>query len=80
VHTGDGKGGGGLGRCPVVLKNTTVEGKDAPGGFGFVVKPMAAGDLPTLVKETKERAEAFAAAAGAAGTATPASSASAPKK
>jgi TusA-related sulfurtransferase len=80
-HTGDGKGGGGLGRCPVVLKDTTVEGKDVPGGSTFVVKPKKAAELAALIKETKERAEAFAAAAaGAAGSAAPAASAAAPPK
>ncbi|MEJ7729865.1 MAG: hypothetical protein WKG00_11655 [Polyangiaceae bacterium] len=79
-HSGDGKGGGGLGRCPVVLKDTTVEGKDVPGGSAFVVKPAKPTELAALVKETRERAEPFAASAAAAGTAAPATSASAPPK
>lgn len=79
-HTGDGKGGGGLGRCPVVLKDTTVEGKEVPGGSAFVVKPKAAAELAALVKETKDRAAALNAT-GAAGSAAPAAgSAAAPPK
>ena len=60
-HTGTGEGGGGLGRCPVVLKDTLVEAKDIDGGSQFSVKPKKAADLATLQKEAKERAERFSA-------------------
>jgi TusA-related sulfurtransferase len=78
-HSGDGKGGGGLGRCPVVLKDSTVEAKDVPGGSVFTVKPKKPADLAALVKESKERAETLATApAGtAAATAAPTGAATA---
>lgn len=57
VHKGDGSGGGGFGRCPVVLKDTTVEAKDVDGGTEVTVKPKKADDLGALEKEAKERAE-----------------------
>ena len=60
VHKGDGSGGGGFGRCPVVLKDTTVEAKDVEGGAEFTVKPKKAEDLAALEKESKERAEKLA--------------------
>jgi TusA-related sulfurtransferase len=55
-HTGEGGGGGGLGRCPVVLKDTTVETKDVEGGSQITVKPTKPADLANLQKEAKERA------------------------
>jgi hypothetical protein len=60
VHKGDGSGGGGFGRCPVVLKDTTVESKDTGGGSELTVKPKKADDLAALEKESKERAEKLA--------------------
>ena len=58
-HDGQGDGGGGLGRCPVVLKDTDVEAKDAPGGSVILVKPKKATDLKTLQKEVRERSAKF---------------------
>lgn len=60
VHKGDGSGGGGFGRCPVVVKDTTVEAKDVEGGSELTVKPKKAEDLAALEKESKERAEKIA--------------------
>ncbi len=60
THKGDGSGGGGFGRCPVVLKETTVESKDVEGGSELTVKPKKADELPALEKEAKERAEKLA--------------------
>lgn len=60
VHKGDGSGGGGFGRCPVVIKETTVEAKDVDGGSELTVKPKKADDLAALEKEAKERAEKLA--------------------
>lgn len=54
-HTGGGSGGGSLGRCPVVLQDTTVDAKDAPNGTVVTVKPTKPADLPKLKTETKER-------------------------
>ncbi|MEP7123177.1 MAG: hypothetical protein ABJE95_19775 [Byssovorax sp.] len=58
-HDGQGDGGGGLGRCPVVLKDTTVTAKDVAGGSEITVKPAKPADVPALLKEAKDRAEAF---------------------
>lgn len=58
-HDGAGDGGGGLGRCPVILKDTAITAKDVPGGSEITVKPAKAADVPALLKEAKDRAEAF---------------------
>jgi TusA-related sulfurtransferase len=58
-HDGQGDGGGALGRCPVVLKDTTVTAKDVPGGSELTVKPAKPADVAGLLKEAKDRAEAF---------------------
>src|SRR5262249_24613459 len=78
-HTGEGQGGGGLGRCPVVMKDTTIEVKDAPGGSLITVKPKNPADVPTIAKEAKQRSEAFAPPAGSA-PAVPAAPATAKPK
>lgn len=58
-HTSEGKGGGGLGRCPVIVEgDTTVEVKDIDGGSEITVK--AKKDVPALQKEAKARAQNFA--------------------
>jgi hypothetical protein len=74
-HKGDGSGGGGFGRCPVILKDTAVTAKDVPNGSEFTVKPSKAADLPALEKEAKERADAFARSAPGAAPATSGSAA-----
>jgi len=59
-HTGKGTGGGGLGRCPIVVEgDTTVDVKDVEGGVEATVKSKK--DFTALVKETKERAANFPA-------------------
>ncbi len=58
-HDGNGSGGGGFGRCPVVLKDTSIVEKDAPGGAFFTVKPKNAKDLPTLKQEVRDRSLKF---------------------
>ena len=65
VHKGDGSGGGGFGRCPVVLKDTSVEAKDVPGGSELTVKPKNAADLAALEKEANERLAKITGAAPA---------------
>ena len=86
THSGSGTGGGGLGRCPVVVKDTTVGAKDVPGGSEFVVKSKKPGDVANLQKEVRERALNFratqtGATQGASASAAPSASASAaPKK
>ena len=63
AHKGDSSGGGGFGRCPVVIKDTTVEAKEIAGGSEFTVKPKTAADVAALEKESKERADKIAGAA-----------------
>src|SRR5438309_4523419 len=55
VHNGEGHGGGGLGLCEVVLKDTTVTAEDVDGGSKITVKPTKAVDLEWLKKETRTR-------------------------
>jgi hypothetical protein len=59
AHTGDGKGGGGLGRCPIVLKDTVVEEKDIEGGSQISVKAKTASSVATVQADAKERAAKF---------------------
>lgn len=54
-HTGDGHGGGGLGRCEVVLMNTTVTSADVEGGVKMTVKPNRPVDLEWLKREVANR-------------------------
>lgn len=57
-HNSEGKGGGGLGRCPVVVEgDTTVEVKDIENGSEITVK--AKKDVAALQKEAKARAANF---------------------
>jgi TusA-related sulfurtransferase len=59
-HSGDGTGGGGLGRCPIVVEGeTTVTVKDVEGGAEIAVSTKK--DPSELQKETRTRAENFAA-------------------
>lgn len=59
-HTSEGKGGGGLGRCPVVVEgDTTVDVKDIDNGVEITVK--AKKDVAALQKEAKARAANFGA-------------------
>jgi hypothetical protein len=59
-HTGDGHGGGGIGKCPVVLKDTLVSAEDVKGGSRIVVRPVKPVDLDWLRKETNSRQAAIA--------------------
>lgn len=57
-HTSEGKGGGGLGRCPVVVEgDTTVDVKNLDNGAEITVK--AKKDPAALQKEAKDRAQNF---------------------
>jgi TusA-related sulfurtransferase len=55
VHNGEGHGGGGLGVCEVVLKDTTVTAEDVDGGSKITVKPNKPVDFEWLKKETHAR-------------------------
>ena len=61
AHDGSGHGGGGLGMCEIVLKDTTVTATDVDGGSKIVVKPIKPVDLEWLKKETHTRHLANAA-------------------
>jgi TusA-related sulfurtransferase len=69
THTGEGGGGGNVGRCPVVLKDTTIKVKDIQGGSQIEVKAKTKADVAKLQAETKERAAKFQLP-GAAGSAS----------
>ncbi|MDB4966989.1 MAG: hypothetical protein JWN44_2678 [Myxococcales bacterium] len=75
VHNGEGHGGGGLGLCEVVLKDTTVTSEDVDGGSKITVKPTKAVDLEWLKKETRSR---HAANSGAGKKKAPAAKAATP--
>jgi hypothetical protein len=64
VHNGDGHGGGGLGLCEVVLKDTTVTAEDVDGGSKITVKPTKTVDFEWLKKETHSRHTANGAGGG----------------
>jgi hypothetical protein len=55
-HTGDGHGGGGIGRCPVVLKDTLISSEDVKGGAKITVHSVKPVDVEWLRKETAARA------------------------
>src|ERR1043165_4269304 len=54
-HTGEGQGGGQFGRCPVVMKETTVEAKDVEGGWKISAKTKDAKEVDWLRREATER-------------------------
>ena len=58
-HTGEGGGGGGIGRCPVVVQDTRLVAKDIPGGSQVDMKAKSAAAVPKLQAEAKERAAKF---------------------
>lgn len=69
-HTGQGTGGGGLGRCPIVVEgDTTVDVKEIEGGVEVEVKSKK--DAAALQKEAKARAANFTSASGAADAGAP---------
>lgn len=83
THTGEGGGHGSIGRCPIVLKDTTLASKDVPGGSQVDVKAKAAGDVKKLQDEAIERAKKFqlpplAASGAPSGSAAPPGSAAKP--
>jgi hypothetical protein len=58
-HDGTGTGGGGLGRCPVVVMDTVVDTKDVPGGSQISVKAKKAETVSAIQKKSKDRAAKF---------------------
>jgi hypothetical protein len=55
AHSGDGHGGGGLGRCEVVMKDTVVTTEDVAGGSRFTIKPTKPVDIEWLKREIATR-------------------------
>jgi hypothetical protein len=58
-HDGKGNGGGGIGRCPIVLKDTALDVKDVEGGSQVSVKAKKSADADALRKEARDRAAIF---------------------
>ena len=54
-HSGAGEFGGGVGYCPVVMKDTTLETRKTPKGVVVVLKATRAGDADALQKIVRER-------------------------
>ena len=72
THTGEGGGGGSIGRCPVVLQDTSLTAKDIAGGSQVDVKADKATGVTALQAEAKERVAKFQLPApGASGSAAP---------
>lgn len=64
-HTGKGAAGGSMGRCPVVLNDTSVVVAEVENGSKFTVEPKDAKEVEWLRREAKERlAEMGAGAKG----------------
>src|SRR5206468_6641439 len=55
-HNGSGEGGGVFGRCPVVMRNTTVAATDVEGGSKLVVVPRDTKEQDWLRREARTRA------------------------
>jgi TusA-related sulfurtransferase len=66
-HTGNGEGGGLLGRCPIVLKETTVAAADVDNGSKVTVTMKDPTEVDWLRRETRDRAEDLEAAGSPAG-------------
>nr|UXE44431.1 hypothetical protein Hi04_10k_c2441A_00004 [uncultured bacterium] len=66
-HTGNGEGGGLLGRCPIVLKETTVTAADVANGSKVTVLIKDPQAVDWLRRETRDRDEDLQAAASPAG-------------
>ena len=68
-HTGEGTGGGQLGKCPVVMTDVTLKVKDLKNGSAITMTPKDKAKLADLEKMANERAGSMPAmdAAGSAG-------------
>lgn len=58
-HTGEGTGGGGLGKCPVVMSDVTLKVKDIKTGTEITVTPKDAAKLAEVAKTAKDRAQSM---------------------
>jgi hypothetical protein len=59
-HDSTGTGGAQFGRCPVVMRNTTVQSRDIPGGVAVTVKPSDPKELEWLRREVEQRSAELA--------------------
>ena len=66
-HTGQGTGGGALGKCPVVMKDVTISVEDQNDGAKITLKPKSPGQLADLAKTAQDRAAALSAGGVPAG-------------
>jgi len=66
-HTGQGTGGGALGKCPVVMRDVALKVEDQKDGSKVTVTPKNPATLAELGRISKDRADALAAAAKSAG-------------
>ena len=66
-HSGNGEGGGLLGRCPVVLKDTTVNAIPVDSGSQITVLAKDPAEVDWLRRETRDREEDLEAAGSPAG-------------
>ncbi len=66
-HSGNGEGGGLLGRCPVVLKDTTVTAAAQPSGSKITVLAKDPAEVDWLRRETRDREEDLETAGSPAG-------------
>lgn len=66
-HTGNGEGGGLLGRCPIVLKDTTVTVATLDSGSRITVLAKGPDQVDWLRRETRDRQEDLEAAGSPAG-------------
>jgi TusA-related sulfurtransferase len=67
-HTGQGEGGGLLGRCPIVLKDTTITTAEVPNGSKMTVAAKDPQEVDWLRRETRDREEDLKLAGSPAGT------------
>jgi hypothetical protein len=68
-HTGQGTGGGALGKCPVIIADATLSVEDQNDGAKVTMKPKDAAKLGQLAQAAKERAAAMPATGAAGGSA-----------
>jgi hypothetical protein len=66
-HTGEGTGGGQLGKCPVVMTDVTLKVKDLKNGSAITMTPKDKAKVADLEKMAKERAESMPAMDAAGG-------------
>jgi TusA-related sulfurtransferase len=67
-HTGQGEGGGLLGRCPIVLKDTTITTADVTNGSKMTVTAKDPTEVDWLRRETRDREEDLKLAGSPAGS------------